>query len=74
MVNAWSFAAIPFLLLNVQAKGMSSTNSALVMVHTDQYKGKSKAHERGSFRSSSHMWVECRCCRFWLDNKGAEDC
>jgi hypothetical protein len=36
VVNAWSFAAIPFLLLKVQAKGMSSTNSAGVMVLTNQ--------------------------------------
>jgi len=73
VVNAWSFAAIPFLLLKVQAKGMSSTNSA-GGDGAHQSRGKSKAHERGSFRSSSHMWVECRCCKFLLDNKVAEHC
>jgi hypothetical protein len=45
VVNTWSFAAIPFLLLKVQAKGMTSTNSAGVMVLADQYKEVNKRGE-----------------------------
>lgn len=56
VVNAWSFAAIPFLLLKVQAKGMSSTNSAGVMVLADQYKEVNLRLTRGE---ASGLVVTC---------------
>jgi hypothetical protein len=56
VVNAWSFAAIPFLLLKVQAKGMSSTNSAGVMVLADQYK---KVNLRLTRGEASGLVVTC---------------
>jgi hypothetical protein len=56
VVNAGSFAAIPFLLLKVQAKGMSSTNSAGVMVLADRYKEVNLRLTRGE---ASGLVVRC---------------
>ncbi len=56
VVNAGSFAAIPFLLLKVQAKGMSSTNCAGVMMLADQYKEVNLRLTRGE---ASGLVVTC---------------
>jgi hypothetical protein len=56
VVNGLSFAAISFLLLKVQAKGMSSTNSAGVMVLADQYK---KVNLRLTRGGTSGLVVTC---------------